>query len=256
MIRMLRVARRLLILLPILMLMPSCATIIRGTEQEVFVNTNPTGARVQFSNGQGCISPCSIVSKRNQSLLITVTKDDCQTQTVTMVPTLAGGGVILGGLIDYGTGAVYDLQPNPLVLSLACEAGSSSYSQQLTRQAPSSQWRETREQNVVPVPAVDRSMQAIPRAPAAPSPHSPQWHAPSAPPAEMPPVVQPVDDPCAKYRGTPNESRCRLYAGPNGWQHIPPAGRNADLDMQIRCAPFRSSPTSYERCISGSDGAG
>lgn len=37
-----------------------------------------------------------------------------------MIPTLAGGGVILGGIIDYGTGAVYDLQPNPLTITLAC----------------------------------------------------------------------------------------------------------------------------------------
>lgn len=29
-----------------------------------------------------------------------------------MIPTLAGAGVIFGGFIDYGTGAVYDLQPN------------------------------------------------------------------------------------------------------------------------------------------------
>lgn len=38
-----------------------------------------------------------------------------------MIPTLAGGGVILGGIIDYGTGAIYDLQPNPLTITLACE---------------------------------------------------------------------------------------------------------------------------------------
>ena len=29
--------------------------------------------------------------------------------------------MILGGLIDYGTGAVYDLQPNPMTVTLACE---------------------------------------------------------------------------------------------------------------------------------------
>ena len=37
-----------------------------------------------------------------------------------MIPTLSGGGVIMGGLIDYGTGAVYDLEPNPLTVTLAC----------------------------------------------------------------------------------------------------------------------------------------
>ena len=38
-----------------------------------------------------------------------------------MMPTLAGAGVMLGGFIDYGTGAVYDLQPNPLTISLVCD---------------------------------------------------------------------------------------------------------------------------------------
>jgi hypothetical protein len=28
---------------------------------------------------------------------------------------------MLGWFIDYGTGAVYDLQPNPLTVSLVCE---------------------------------------------------------------------------------------------------------------------------------------
>ena len=98
-----------------------CATIIRGTEQEVSVNTNPIGATVQFSNGQSCTAPCRITAARDQSLQLTISKEGCHTQSASMVPSLAGGGVILGGLIDYGTGAVYDLQPNPLTITLVCE---------------------------------------------------------------------------------------------------------------------------------------
>lgn len=98
-----------------------CATIIRGTEQQVSVNTNPTEAKVDFSNGQSCMSPCSIKTKRDQSLQITITREGCQTQTATMIPSLSGGGVLLGGIIDYGTGAVYDLQPNPLTITLGCD---------------------------------------------------------------------------------------------------------------------------------------
>jgi hypothetical protein len=116
-----RLHRALTIVLTLVVL-PGCATMIRGTEQQVTVNTNPPGANIQFSNGQSCQSPCTITSKRDQSLQITISKDRCQTQTATMIPTLAGAGVILGGLIDYGTGAVYDLQPNPLTVTLACKA--------------------------------------------------------------------------------------------------------------------------------------
>lgn len=98
-----------------------CATIIRGTEQQVSINTNPTGADVQFSNGQSCVAPCQIKVRRDQSLQITISKVGCHQQTATMMPTLAGAGVMLGGFVDYGTGAVYDLQPNPLTVSLVCD---------------------------------------------------------------------------------------------------------------------------------------
>jgi hypothetical protein len=103
-----------------LILLAGCATMIRGTEQEVSVNTNPPGAKVDFSNGQSCTSPCHITAARDQSLLVTISKESCGTQTATMVPTLGGEGVLLGGLIDYGTGAVYDLQPNPMTITLMC----------------------------------------------------------------------------------------------------------------------------------------
>jgi|GEM_PF-2487857 len=100
-----------------------CVTMVRGTSEAVSVNTNPPGAKIDFSNGQSCKSPCTIKTKRNKSLQITITKSGCGTQTATMVPSLAGGGVILGGLIDYGTGAVYDLQPNPMIVTLSCVRG-------------------------------------------------------------------------------------------------------------------------------------
>jgi hypothetical protein len=105
---------------PALLFLAGCATVIRGTEEEVSVNTNPIGANVEFSNGQNCTSPCRITAARDESLLVTISKENCGTQTATMVPTLGGAGVLLGGLIDYGTGAVYDLQPNPLTVTLMC----------------------------------------------------------------------------------------------------------------------------------------
>lgn len=97
-----------------------CATMIRGTEQQVSINTIPVGAQIQLSNGMSCVSPCTLTVPRNQSLTMTITREGCAPQTASMVPVLAGAGVILGGLIDYGTGAVYDLQPNPLTVTLIC----------------------------------------------------------------------------------------------------------------------------------------
>ena len=53
----------------VLTLLTSCATMIRGTTQEVSVNTTPAGAHVQFSNGKSCISPCHTIAERKQNLI-------------------------------------------------------------------------------------------------------------------------------------------------------------------------------------------
>ena len=116
--------RRHWLISSLVLLLPACATMVRGTEQGVVVNSVPPGATVQVSNGVTCVTPCTFKAARNQSLTLTISKEGCHSTTAAIVSTLAGSGVILGGLIDYGTGAVYDLQPNPLTVSLVCEAKS------------------------------------------------------------------------------------------------------------------------------------
>jgi hypothetical protein len=102
------------------LMLSGCATMIRGTTQQVSINTDPPGATVTTSTGQSCTSPCLFEAERKNTLQVTVEKGGCNTYTSAMVPTLAGAGAIWGGLIDYGTGAVYDLQPNPLFVKLTC----------------------------------------------------------------------------------------------------------------------------------------
>jgi hypothetical protein len=103
-----------------LILLTGCATIVRGTEQDVIVDTTPSGAQVQFSNGQTCTSPCSIAAKRNQDLNVNVSKDGCATQTAFVRPRISAGGGILGGLSDHASGAIYDLEPSELSFTLTC----------------------------------------------------------------------------------------------------------------------------------------
>src|SRR5262245_37510215 len=103
-----------------LMFLAGCATVIRGTEQDVTVDTVPRGAKVEFSNGQTCTSPCSISAKRNQSLIVDIFMQGCGPQTAFIRPVLATGGGLLGGLPDFATGAVYDLEPSQLSFTLTC----------------------------------------------------------------------------------------------------------------------------------------
>lgn len=100
------------------LLCSGCATMVRGTKQTVSINTTPAGAKVAFSDGQSCVSPCTISAKRKDTLNVTIEKEGYHTHTTALVPSLGGAGVMLGGLVDYGTGAVYDLQPNPLYVNL------------------------------------------------------------------------------------------------------------------------------------------
>jgi len=102
----------------LILLCSGCATMVRGTKQSVSIHTTPAGAKVAFSDGQNCISPCTISAKRKDTLNVTIEKEGYNTHTTALVPSLGGAGVMLGGLVDYGTGAVYDLQPNPLHVNL------------------------------------------------------------------------------------------------------------------------------------------
>ena len=103
-----------------LTLLMGCATILRGTEQNVTVETVPSGARVEFSNGQSCMSPCSIAAKRSQALNVNVWMEGCAPQTAFVRPRITASGGVLGGLPDLATGAVYDLEPSQLTFTMLC----------------------------------------------------------------------------------------------------------------------------------------
>jgi hypothetical protein len=61
--------------------------------------------------------------------------------------------------------------------------------------------------------------------------------------------VQQPADPCRKYERPTDFGRCRLFTSADGWRFIPEIGRNADLDTQLRCAPFRPNLGAYTECI-------
>lgn len=97
-----------------------CATVIRGTEQALQITSDPPGARASLGTGQSCTTPCSVNVSRSTSTVVTFEKEGCERQMASVFPTIAAAGVVLGGVIDYGTGAVYNLQPNPVVVQLRC----------------------------------------------------------------------------------------------------------------------------------------
>ncbi len=99
-----------------------CATMVRGTSQEVTIDTDPPGAVATLSDGRSCVTPCVLEAERKQPLRVTLEKRYCDRHSATMVPTSTGAWAVMSGLIDRRTGAAYDLQPNPLLVELTCHA--------------------------------------------------------------------------------------------------------------------------------------
>ncbi len=106
-----------------------CATITRGTSQDFVINTSPSGANVQLSSGETCVTPCTLRRQRNEEFTVTITKDGFETSTHMIDHRTGGGGgtamagnVLIGGLIgagvDASSGATQDLFPNPLEVTL------------------------------------------------------------------------------------------------------------------------------------------
>ena len=110
-------------------LVSGCASITRGTSEAFVIESEPTGAQASLSNGMSCTTPCSLKIKRKSEFVVTLTKPGYQTAEANVTNQVAGGGaagmagnVLLGGLlgaaIDAGSGAMLELVPNPLVVTL------------------------------------------------------------------------------------------------------------------------------------------
>ena len=98
-----------------------CATIIRGTSQTLELISDPPRARVTLSTGEQCVTPCQIIVKRNQSGIAVFEKPECKRTARSFYPIIGAGGCMLVGLIDYVTGAVFTVTPNPLMVILDCK---------------------------------------------------------------------------------------------------------------------------------------
>jgi len=108
----------------------ACATVTRGSSDAWVVNTDPSGAKVETSNGHQCAAtPCAIKMKRKSEFTATISKPGYKPATVQVTHKTANAGaagvagnVLLGGVIGLGvdmySGASQDLTPNPVTVKL------------------------------------------------------------------------------------------------------------------------------------------
>jgi hypothetical protein len=107
-----------------------CASVTRGTTNDVTVTTEPAGAAVRTSMNHTCpASPCTFKVGRKDEFVVTASKPGFKEASMPVKTRLAGSGaagfagnVLVGGLIGMGvdaaTGAALEHYPNPIVLAL------------------------------------------------------------------------------------------------------------------------------------------
>jgi hypothetical protein len=121
---------RIVILGALALTLAGCATITRGANDTWTVNTTPTGAAVKTSNQFACDStPCTFKMPRKAEFDVTITKAGYKAWTGHVTHHVSGAGgagmagnVLVGGIIGAGvdavSGAMNDLVPNPLTVTL------------------------------------------------------------------------------------------------------------------------------------------
>lgn len=106
-----------------------CATVTRGTSEQLLVQSNPSGAQVRLSNGFTGVTPASFTVPRKGTIVVTFTKDGYEPAQVEVKAQLSGTGTagflgnaiiggVIGGGIDVATGATLSHTPNPVIVTL------------------------------------------------------------------------------------------------------------------------------------------
>jgi len=123
---------RILGIMALCALAGGCASVTRGTTENLSIASTPSGAEAIISgleNPTTCITPCSVVVKRNADISVTIQKPGFEPQIVPLAREIQGtgaagfaGNVIAGGLVGMGvdavTGAARDHKPNPIIVTL------------------------------------------------------------------------------------------------------------------------------------------
>lgn len=132
--RTVRLGARVIALAAIAASASACATVTRGSSQDFVVESTPSGASVMTSNGFQCdATPCTFRIPRRPGFDVTVSMDGYVSQTLTVDSGMSSGGgvalagnVLIGGVIgagvDAASGALNDLTPNPLHVTLLTPA--------------------------------------------------------------------------------------------------------------------------------------
>ncbi len=109
-----------------------CASVTRGTTENISIASTPAGATAEISGldiPTACVTPCVVVAKRSADITVTINKEGYEPQIIPLTKEIPGSGaagfagnILAGGLIGMGvdaaTGAALDHKPNPVIVTL------------------------------------------------------------------------------------------------------------------------------------------
>jgi hypothetical protein len=113
-------------------LVGGCASVARGTTENISIASTPSGAEAVISGldvPTACLTPCAVVVKRNADISVAFQKEGFEPQIVQLTKEIQGAGaagfagnLLLGGVVGMGvdavTGAATDHKPNPVIVTL------------------------------------------------------------------------------------------------------------------------------------------
>jgi len=120
---------RWLIILALAATCGGCASVTRGTTDQVQILSEPEGAEARTSMGHTCTTPCTLQFSRKDEFIVTASKPGYHTVEMPVSTRVAGAGaagfagnVLLGGVIgmavDAASGATLEHYPNPVMLTM------------------------------------------------------------------------------------------------------------------------------------------
>ena len=107
-----------------------CATIFKGSSQEVGINSNPAKATVKVKSLAGVevfsgTTPVTVKLPKKKEYIVTIGLEGYKESTVQLTQTMEGwfwGNLICGGVlgmvIDFVSGAMWNLEPEQVSVSL------------------------------------------------------------------------------------------------------------------------------------------
>jgi hypothetical protein len=88
-----------------------CATVTRGTDEQIQILSDPSGARVTTSLSNSCVTPCTIQVSRKDEFTVVYELEGYERQEVSVKTQIAGTGAT--GAMG-ATGATVEHVPNPV----------------------------------------------------------------------------------------------------------------------------------------------